>query len=264
MSLEQAVDAYLDQLPAAGKAPATCAAYASDLEVFQEYFGAQHPLSKVTSSKIDMFMEEQALAGASAATLRRRLSVIANLFRFWVKRKVLTTAPTDLVERVRTTEPAPRALPVATIEALLSETRGDKPTDLRDRLVLELLLSGARASEVASFGLAEAEAVLEKDAAALSSSQGDHGRHLPLGARARDALLRYLDLGRPNLECGETTSQGRLVLARTGAPLRRGDVWRIVQRTIDAAGLTEKISPKMLRQSFVQGEAGCVPEAAVE
>ncbi len=78
--------------------------------------------------------------------------------------------------------------------------------------------------------------------------KGRKERLVPLGGRAREALALYLERARPKLD---RQRRPELLLARTGAPLDRRDLWRLVKRAVVRAGLPrEAASPHTLRHSF--------------
>jgi integrase/recombinase XerD len=252
LTLARGAEIYLASLPEAGKRPATCDAYRVDLENFVAHFGGDYLLATVTTEDVSDFLAQQSERGASKATLRRRLSVASSLFRFWFLRKIVPISPTEFVKRVKIPEITPEGLTPSEIAALLNEASGERSTELRDRLVLELLVCGARAHEISKLSFEEGVLAVTKSVKALTVTKGHRERLVPLRPSAVEALRTYLINGRPALDRDEETNQKRLVLARTGAPLRRADVWRVVRRAQESAGLTGRISPSTLRRSFVE------------
>jgi integrase/recombinase XerD len=73
-------------------------------------------------------------------------------------------------------------------------------------------------------------------------------RLVPLGARAREALRRWIENGRRPL--AQKSRTDHVFLTRSGAPMHRNDAWRVVQRCALRAGLPAGISPHSLRHSF--------------
>jgi integrase/recombinase XerD len=140
----------------------------------------------------------------------------------------------------------PAVLSPEEVESLLEAPPPRKVLGIRDRALLEVLYAtGARASETVG---------LTRDGLDLSlgyvrvRGKGDKERIVPLGAKARAALERYLRVARPRLVTGE--DPGVVFVTRLGAPLRREDLWRIVRRHARAAGLPDRVHPHTLRHSF--------------
>jgi integrase/recombinase XerD len=79
--------------------------------------------------------------------------------------------------------------------------------------------------------------------------KGDKERIVPLGSRARAALLDYLDRDRPKL-VARRPETATVFATRSGKPLSRVGLWRIVKTHALAAGLGTRVSPHTLRHSF--------------
>ena len=115
---------------------------------------------------------------------------------------------------------------------LLNAPGVDTPLGLRDRALLEVLYAtGARASE--AVGLSP-EGVDLKVGYARVFGKGRKERIVPLGRPAIAAVEAYLEDGRPRLVA--TRDCGRLFVTRTGRPLGRERLWRIVRDFARIAG----------------------------
>jgi len=128
----------------------------------------------------------------------------------------------------------------------LSAANGADPRGLRDRALLELFYSsGLRVSELAGLLLQQVD--LEHGFLRVFG-KGSKERVVPVGGRARDALVTYLTAGRPHLVKARTGSQ--FFLNHRGAALSRMGLWLIVQQYAKRAGLAKKVKPHALRHSF--------------
>src|SRR5213079_2822207 len=74
-------------------------------------------------------------------------------------------------------------------------------------------------------------------------------RIVPLGQRAREALAAYLGGDRPIL-VARRPETAAVFVSRSGRPLSRIGLWRIVKVHARAAGLNDEVSPHTLRHSF--------------
>src|SRR5262249_53847021 len=129
---------------------------------------------------------------------------------------------------------------------LVEAAWGAKPTDLRDRALVELLYgAGLRVSE--AIGL-EKNGVDLDERLVRCTGKGNKERVVPVGREATEALRRYLARGRPYLE---RQHRQELFLNARGGPLTRAGVFLILRQLAAKAGLEpERIHPHLLRHSF--------------
>jgi integrase/recombinase XerD len=141
----------------------------------------------------------------------------------------------------------PTVLSPAATERLLGTPNPATRLGRRDRAALETLYAtGCRASEVVA--LRPRDLDLEAGVARCVG-KGDKERIVPLGASARAALAEYLKRDRPGLVVRrpETTT---VLVTRSGRPLSRLGLWRIVKLHARVADLPASVSPHTLRHSF--------------
>src|SRR5262249_20062852 len=130
---------------------------------------------------------------------------------------------------------------------LLNSPDAETRMGRRDRAALETLYAtGCRASEVV--GLRPTDLDL-KAGLARCVGKGNKERWVPFGSRAIDALSTYLSKDRPFLAARHPETHSVLV-ARSGRPLSRVGLWRIVKQHARRAGLQAEVSPHTLRHSF--------------
>jgi integrase/recombinase XerD len=248
--LPRAIQDFLDQMLLEQDAsPLTIEAYARDLRLFAASLD-EGRVTEATPEAVRAFLSKEYARGLQSATLARRLAAIRSLYRFLGSEK-RAKDPTKTILAPRLGHKIPRVLSVEQVDALLSAPRGRGSVARRDRALLELLYAtGARASEVASVLEADARRVLEPGEAPVLRllGKGKKERVVPIGARAREAIGDYLTHARPRLAKGV---RPELLLARTGEPIDRRDVWRVVKRALVRAGLPREAgSPHTLRHSF--------------
>ena len=132
------------------------------------------------------------------------------------------------------------------MQKLLAAPRGDEPTTLRDRALLEVMYAcGLRASETIGLELADIDL---REGFLRARGKGSKERLVPLGRQAIAAISAYLRGGRPKL-VGER-HEPKLFVNFRGGPLSRQGLYKIVQRHARAAGLAGQMSPHTLRHSF--------------
>ena len=117
---------------------------------------------------------------------------------------------------------------------------------MRDRAIVELLYaSGLRVSELCG---ARLESLDLEEGFIRVVGKGNKQRLVPVGARAKEAVQRYLDAGRPAL-VGKKTG-GEIFLSVRGRKLTNQRIWQLLVALGKRAGLEKEIHPHMLRHSF--------------
>lgn len=243
-----------------GLASASIAAYARDLrdlfaEVADDGADSLPAISApMLASHVAGLKSRRGMAGASVT---RHLATIKVFFRWAVARELIEENPADLLERPHRWKNLPDVISPREMQRLLNapgERAGDdpdkQPLALRDAAMLELMYAcGLRASEVGTLELND----LIDSRGLLSALRvfGKGGKHrlVPMHPKARAALGRYLEFGRPGLGRPERRDRVRVFLSATGRPLERVAVWQIVKRHASAAGL-RNVHPHTLRHSF--------------
>ena len=182
----------------------------------------------------------------TVASLARKLTALRMLARFLVREKLREDDFTALLSGPKMTRKLPSTLSEDEIARLIAAANGGEPRALRDRALLELFYSsGLRVSELAALTLQQVD--LENGFLRVFG-KGSKERVVPVGGKARDALVTYLTSGRPHLVKPRTGSQ--FFLHHRGAALSRMGLWLIVQQYAKRAGLTKKVKPHALRHSF--------------
>jgi len=239
-----------------GLRPATCEAYARDLEQFAEQLEKRSGLLlTATEDDVRSFLGHLRSNGVDARSIARKLSCLRGFFRWLLLDKKIERDPTVTVETPATWKVLPKSLAESEMVEVLERAAAAARTPdtaagaaqvvaiaLRDHAILELLYAGGlRVGEVVTLRVED----LHLDVArALVRGKGDKERIVPLGRSAVGALTEYLQRGRPALLGGRM--QPVLFLSVHGKALTRGWVWEMVRRT---AGSEHKVSPHMLRHS---------------
>lgn len=254
--MQRAVRAFLDHLTAERDAsPHTVAAYRRDLRALLRRLPKGARPRDVGVDAIRDHLRGLDAEGLSPRSAARALAALRSLFRFLAAEGLVDDDPTEGIQPARQARPIPRVLQPDEVDRLLAAPLGVGPVALRDKALLELLYAtGARASEVARLLLERASEALATpaDVAPLRVlGKGRKERIVLLGGPCRLALARYLEHARPALEAGRGLDGGRLLLSRTGKPIDRIVVFRVVRRALLAAGLPpDCASPHTLRHSF--------------
>jgi integrase/recombinase XerD len=229
-----------------GLAKNSLAAYRADLRHFGHYLlDAKVELDRVERIHIVRYFQSLRSAGISARSVARALAAIRGLFRFLVAERHLKNDPTENIENPKLWATLPKSLQPSEVEALLRAPDRTTPAGLRDAAMLELLYAtGLRVSELIRVRIDE----LVMDAGFLRTiGKGSKERIVPFGDSARDAVVLFMERGRPELD---TKGDPHLFLSRRGRPMTRQSFWMKIVRYARDAGISTHISPHVLRHSF--------------
>ncbi|MFE6389492.1 tyrosine recombinase XerC [Nocardiopsis dassonvillei] len=197
-----------------GRSPHTVRGYLADLRSLLAHLEERG--RSVRDLDVDLvrgWLSRARDAGASRATVARRVAAVRAFTRFLHREGVLAADPGP-----RLASPAQqRSLPTVLDErqaaaALAGETDGT-PTGLRRRAVVETLYAtGVRVAELCALDLADVDR--ERDTVRVLG-KGAKERTVPVGGPALDALDAWLSGGRPEM-AGATSGSALFLGARGG------------------------------------------------
>ena len=234
-----------------GVSPNTLAAYRADLVRFAGWrkANAPGPLAALGIRDLSGYVDHLGAAGLAPSSIARHLASLSTYFRFLIFDGRLTENVAKLLVAPAIWDRLPTVLGPSSVDRLLEAPPAGTALGRRDRAALETLYAtGCRASEVVGLRLRPADLDLEAGTARCVG-KGDKERIVPLGHRARQSLALYLREARPALVAGRSAT-AEVFVSRTGRPLSRVGLWRIVKVHARAAGLPESVGPHTLRHSF--------------
>jgi integrase/recombinase XerD len=232
-----------------GVSPHTLAAYRADLMRFLRWrkVHAPGPLRKIGINILSGYVDELGGSGLAPSSVGRHLASLSTFFRFLVFEGKLSDNTAKLLVAPAVWDRLPTVLGPAAVDRLLSSPSAETRLGRRDRAALEVLYAtGCRASEVVGLRPSDLDC---KGGLARCVGKGNKERCVPLGSRAVAALTTYLTQDRPVLVARHPETETVLV-ARSGRPLSRIGLWRIVKQHAQRAGLSGDVSPHTLRHSF--------------
>jgi integrase/recombinase XerD len=229
----------------------TLNAYRTDLLQYGEFL-ASHDLDALAARPVDIgdFLADLATGNGrpacSAATVHRKAACLRSFYKYLRRDELIGDDPTAALSAPRRAKKLPHVLNYAEVQKLLAAPRGDEPTTLRDRALLEVMYAcGLRASETIGLELGDLDL---HEGFLRARGKGSKERIVPLGRKAIAAISAYLRGGRPKL-VGER-HEAKLFVNFRGGPLSRQGLYKIVQRNARAASLDGRLSPHTLRHSF--------------
>jgi integrase/recombinase XerD len=243
-----------------GMRPATCEAYARDLEQFAEQLDERAGLLQTAAEgDVTGFMAHLRGNQVDSRSIARKLSCLRGFYRWLLLDKRIGHDPTVTIETPATWKVLPKSLAESEVSEMLDRSAAEARNPdaahsspkaaalaLRDHAILELLYAGGlRVGEIVALG--EEDLHLDQ-ARAQVRGKGDKERIVPLGRRAVEALDEYAKRGRPAL--ARKSMQRALFLSVRGRALTRQWVWEMVRAASGSAdGSVHKASPHMLRHS---------------
>jgi integrase/recombinase XerC len=229
--------------------PYTLRSYRHDLLQFIDYLGNEFDITdprEVSFRHIRGFVGSLVRGGFKKSSVERKLAAVKSCFTFLSKRGIIKKNPAVVVKSPRKEKRVPSFLSQADAERLMSLANGRKPTDVRNRAILELLYgTGMRAQELCSLDI---ESIHLSRGTVRVMGKGSKERILPLGEMVRSALKEYLTM-RPQL-AGSHEATGALFLNKNGSRLSTRSLQRIVHGFIRRIAEVAKASPHTLRHTF--------------
>jgi integrase/recombinase XerC len=272
--VEEVIAAFLRSLIAADYSLRTIKASMIDLQQFAAFLasrGVERP-SAITRSDVSDFaaalaesrgvgarspaasdhgradaQERAAQKPYTRSTIARKLSVVRSFLGFCQDNDLIETSPGAGVGSPKVPRRLPQVLTPAQTAALLDTMGSDKPLEVRDRALFELVYSsGLRCQEVLDLRLRD---VNVESREVRVKGKGRKVRVIPVGEVALDALDRYLRESRSRL-LKDPAQDDHVFLSRNGRPLSSSDVQRRLARYLARAGAPRGTSPHTLRHSF--------------
>ncbi len=243
------IKGFLDYLRVeCGLAETTCKAYRSDLRYFMAWLHENgSDVSALTPTDVEGFVHDYRQRDLAVATVARALAAIRMFCRYLVIEGVLKLDPSACIESPKKWHRLPTVLSEQAIEQLLSAP--DPAEDvhaMRDRAILIVLYAtGMRASELVGLNIQDVDFKL---GTVRVLGKGSKERIIPIAGKALGVTVDYIKNYRPLLITTEENDE--VFLSRTGRPLIREDIYRIVRKYIRRACIKGKVSPHTLRHSF--------------
>lgn len=241
----------------------TLDAYRRDLLRFGEFLQRERVecWDRLNPPLIQRHLVELSARGYRETTLARHVTTIRVWLRWLHQTRQVERDLTTLLELPKRWQRLPMTLNLDRTVELVTSPRLERSLGPRDRAILELFYaSGLRVSELC--GLRQRDVQLEAGYVRCIG-KGNRERVVPIGRQACDALAAYLEQERPKL-LNVAARKGRvelplsqraaadlpLFLSRSGGPIERTAIWRMVRREAALRGIPGKVSPHTLRHSF--------------
>ncbi len=212
------------------------------------HFLAQRGITSVSAIKADDLkdyikdLEGQKLA---AATVSRNIASIKAFCQYMLAEGKISSDVSQNLKAPKIEKKVPEILTMDEVAALLEQTEGDSPKEIRDKAMLELLYAtGIRVTELITLKVQDVSVPM----CYIMCKDAHKERMIPFGNKAKAALARYLDGVRD--EMVEDKSSDVLFANCSGKPMSRQGFWKLIKHYAKKAGITADITPHTLRHSF--------------
>jgi integrase/recombinase XerC len=255
--MEQEVEAFAAALKKASRAADnTVINYRRDLLGFRSFLLERAAIlgkrvdeidvASITADHVRSYLAELMKNKAARATVQRRLSAIKAFFRYR-ETTIGAASPARTIRSPKNERRLPSILQEDEVRRLLefsSAPDDSTPASIRDRAIFETLYSsGLRVGELV--GLDWRDIDEELGMVMIRAGKGNKDRLVPLGEPALDALKKWKTAMPVAWE-----HDGPVITNLRGGRLTTRSVEMILQRRIEAAGLTAGVTPHGLRHSF--------------
>ncbi|MBL1230728.1 tyrosine recombinase XerC [Enterococcus sp. BWB1-3] len=233
-----------------GYSEKTKIAYESDLNHFmhflketgnENYFSVDHLDVRVYLGKL---YDEQ----YSRNSVGRKVASLRSFYQFLLKNEQLTENPFSYVHLRRKQQRLPRFFYEKEMTALFDSAQGDKPLELRNQSLLEVLYgTGIRLSECASLTLQRIDFPMST---LFITGKGNKDRYVPFGSFAADTLTNYLENGRKPLMEKYGKEHDFVFVNHHGDPITPTGIEYVLNQLMKKSSLNTDIHPHMLRHTF--------------
>ena len=208
---------------------------------------ARRPLANLDAQSLIEYVDTLRVSGLAPSSICRHIASLSTFFRYLVFEGLLAENVVKLLIAPPLWDRLPAVLSPSAVAQMLEAPSSETTFSRRDRAVLETLYAtGCRVSEVVNLRVGDLDLVT---GTARCIGKGNKERRVPLGSHAIKTLRAYLEHDRPALVARRPDTTSTFV-SKTGRPLSRVAIWRIVKRYARASGLSSGVSPHTLRHSF--------------
>lgn len=233
-----------------GYSEKTREAYEEDLTNFERFLteSGEDDLLKINHLDVRVYLSYLTDERYSRNSISRKIASLRSFYQYLLKEEVIKENPFSYVHLKKKNLKLPRFFYENEMQALFNSVKGEKPLDLRNQALLEVLYgSGIRLSECSNLKLAEIDFDSE---VMLIHGKGNKERYAPLGSFAQDALQEYFEKGRKVLMDKYHKSHDYVFVNHHGEPITPTGIEYVLNQVIKKSSLDSSIHPHMLRHTF--------------
>lgn len=217
--------------------------YKRDLLDFDTFVKAKYPNLEVQNLNKEILKEFKAWVldqGKSTASINRKLTALHGMW-IWLRdqNEVEGDPFTQIIRESQYRNSKAKTLSIEEMNTLLDH----RDHDLRTKMVLELMYcTGIRIGELAKLTITDLD--LENQLLTIPRKGRVKERVIPFNALCKSYLEEFIE--------GEGLEENdKLLLTREETPLSEREIFRIIRDAAKEVGLEEKVSPSIIRNSFI-------------
>lgn len=225
----------------------TILSYKRDLLKWVDYMGTLgiDNIETVREEDLHTFIQYLETKKFKTATISRNIASIKAFYHYLYKESLVKEDISRSLHAPKVEKKLPDIMTIDEAVKLVEQPSGDKPKELRDRAMLELLYAtGIRVSELIRLKQTD----INFNLGCVICKEGSKERMIPFGNTAKKTLQRYLEKGRDALLVNYGVEE--LFVNCSGQAMSRQGFWKIIKYYARQAGIEAEITPHTLRHSF--------------
>jgi integrase/recombinase XerD len=225
----------------------TIISYRQEIEKFGSYLKKESLDHTFVSEKNVMnFIKKWSRLGQAVSSQAHQISVLKSFYKYLIIEEKIDYNPLSGISFPKKWNNIPKYLTIDEVRELLDAPDTSTILGLRDKAMLEMMYAtGMRISETVNL---TTDRIIMNEGYVRVLGKGNKERLIPFNTTAEDFLKEYLLKGREKLLKGKLTSS--VFLNRSGKKLTRQGVWKIIKKYGKMTGITENLTPHILRHSF--------------
>lgn len=223
----------------------TVLSYRRDLNKFATFMEAKEvvEIENINDTNLNSYLLYLETQGFSLATISRNIASIRAFFLYLLREGKIKRDPTMLIKTPKCERKKPKTLTMEEVELLLKQPEGNRPKELRDKAMMELLYAtGLRVSELINLKVTD----VNMQMGFLVCNDNVKTRVIPLDAVALKALEIYITSARELM----SKENDYLFVNCHGKQMTRQGFWKIFKFYAKKAGIEKEIAPHTIRHSF--------------
>lgn len=225
-------------------------AYIDDLLAFETFLKetGESDILEVELADARIYLSYLTDKNYSRASISRKISSIRAFYQFLLNNEHVKDNPFSYLHLKKRGSRLPHFFYEEEMAALFEATEGDKPLELRNQALLEMLYgTGIRVSECQGIRLDDIDFEMGM---LFVRGKGRKERYIPFGHYASQALTRYIDNGRQLLMSKYEKNHDYLFVNHHGEQITQSGIQYVLNQLIKKSSLSQNISPHMLRHTF--------------
>ncbi|MCB9057807.1 MAG: tyrosine-type recombinase/integrase [Calditrichae bacterium] len=229
--------------------PKTIESYSTDLEQFEHFVSEMSNGHDVLWAKIDKkqirnFLIELQSRGINRRSIARKVATLKSFFKYLEKQELVEKSIASSISMPKFEHKLPQYLSRTEVNDIIRLVETKDFEGIRDKAIMELFYSsGLRLNELTNLRM---EDLMLREDAIRVIGKGKKERIIPVGKKAREAVLNYINVRQQTVQAGVN----ELFILKSGKKMYAMAVQRLVKKYINKVVNTASASPHMLRHSY--------------